>query len=215
MTVYSLKGGVGKTSIALNLAVELKHNLIDNDPFGGVTELLNKGKKKKIGYSVNEDEEFISKSRNTIYDFGGFKDNRTHSILSKSDVVIIPTLHSYGDIKSTVSAIKRLKELNQKNIIVVINKVNTSTKKKQGDTVWFKDFTDTRENIRALASKVNIDTSKVQFIGLRDNKAWLKSTSKGKSLIQLADTSRLIKHSSKSAIEDLEKLLELVKKYEA
>ena len=108
ITVYSLKGGVGKTSISLNLSVELKHNLIDNDPFGGVTELLNKGKRKKIGYSVHEDEESIPRARNTVYDFGGFKDDRTHPILAKSDVVIIPTLHSYADIKTTVSTIKRL-----------------------------------------------------------------------------------------------------------
>jgi len=214
ITVYSLKGGVGKTSISLNLSVELEHKLIDNDPFGGVTELLNKGKKTKVAYSVHEDEESIPKSRNTVYDFGGFKDNRTHSILAKSDVVIIPTLHSYADIKTTVSTIKRLQDLNQKNIIVAINKVNTATKRKQGSRVWFKDFTDTEEQIKALCSHFDIDTSKIKFIGLRDNKSWLKSTSKGKSLIELAQTSRLVEHSSKSAIEDLNSLLEQVKSYE-
>lgn len=213
ITVYSLKGGVGKSSISSNLTLELGLKLIDNDPFGGVTELLNKGKKKKIAYSVHEDSHSIPKSKNTVYDFGCFKDNRTHSIIEKSTVVIIPTLHSYSDIKTTVFTIMKIQELGQKNIIVAINRLNTSSKKQIGSKKVLRDYVETKEHIETLCKKNKINIDDILFVGIRENKAWSKSTSKGKSINQLAKTSRLVEKSSEGAIEDLNTLVEAILSY--
>jgi len=134
-------------------------------------------------------------------------------VVKVADVVIIPTLHSYSDIKATLSTIVELqKNLNQNNIIVAINKVSTSSKKKDenGDKDY-ADYVDTKANIKAFISQNNL--TKVEFIKIRDNKSWKNSTSKGKSIIHLSKKSPLVKNSSKSGIEDLEKLVKLVRKY--
>jgi len=213
VAVYSPKGGVGKTSISLNLALELDWFLISNDEFGGVVELLNKGRSRAKGLLVKANDKDITNKELTVYDFGGFRDNRVQVILKAADVVIIPTLHSYSDIKATLSTIVELQtHLHQTNIIIAINKVSTSSKKKdEKGEKDYADYVDTKANIKAFISQNNLE--KVKFIKIRDNKSWKNSTSKGKSLKDLANKSPLVKNSSKSGIEDLDKLVKLVRKY--
>jgi len=212
ISVYSPKGGVGKTSLSLNLSSTLDFTLLSNDEFGGVTDLVNKGRRRNKAFLVGINDEEILKQNNSVYDFGGFRDNRVKKILSSSNVVIIPTLHSHSDIKATLSTIIELNKINQKNIIIAVNRVttNSSKKNKQGLKIY-TEFLETKTEIKDFLETNNLP--KVKFIQIRDNKAWRKSTSKGRSLIELAEKNKLVKHSSKSAIEDLVSLINAIKKF--
>ena len=212
IAIYSLKGGVSKSSIACNIAIEKKMDLIDNDPFGGVTELINKHRRKNTAYTVKDNEK-IPLSHNTVYDLGGFRDPRTKDILEAVDLVIVPTLHSYSDVKTTVTTIHTLNQLKQKNILVIINKVQTNRKKYDDVTKekQYVDFIETRNNIINACSANDIKLKNVYFLSVRQNKIWTKSTSNGKSIFQLAEKSDLVKHSSKAAIEDLQNILDFIK----
>ncbi len=203
ISVFNRKGGVGKSAISINLTLELGYDLIDNDPYGGVVDLLNYKKHKKRGFTINKNNEDIPFRRDTIYDFSSCEDNRTIKIIERSDIVIVPTLHSHQDIRATVLTILDIKN---KNIIVVINKVDTRSMKKQGGRVWYKDFEDTKKNIENLLPK-----KKIIFLSIKDNKAWLNSVAKARSIKQLAKDSNLVKHNSLAAIADLDLLLNTIR----
>jgi len=209
ISLFSLKGGVSKTSIALNLALELNYPYIENDRYSGVSDLLNKYQHSKRAFLINSDEEYISLLSNAIYDFSTCVDPRSKVILAKSDLVIIPTLHSYQDIKLTVQCISTLRKLGQENILIVINRINTRYKRTQGSYTWYDDYKKTENSILASLKDKNI-----QFIGIRENKGWSKATELGKSIFTLASSQNLMAKNYQGAVEDLTSLLAIVKQYE-
>jgi MinD-like ATPase involved in chromosome partitioning or flagellar assembly len=109
ITIFSNKGGVGKTTLAYNLHKELNLNIYTNDKYN----ILYQNKKaEKISYQYNFDD--------GIYDLGGFNDNIAN-LLKNSNLIIIPTLNNIIDFQATILTIKEVKTLN-KNIVLVFNK---------------------------------------------------------------------------------------------
>jgi len=209
ISLFSLKGGVSKTSIALNLALELDYPFIENDQYGGVSDLLNKYQHTPRAFLVGKDEEYISLRSNAVYDFSTCVDDRSKVILAKSDLVIIPTLHSYQDIKLTVQCVNTLSALGQNNILIVINRINTRYKKTQGSRSWYSDYENTKHSIQQA-----LDNRSIDFIGIRENKGWSKATELGKSVLMLAKSHSLMAKNYHGAIKDLTKLLTTIKQYE-
>ena len=99
ITIFSNKGGVGKTTLAYNLHKELNLNIYTNDKYN----ILYQNKKaEKISYKYNFD--------NGIYDLGGFNDNIAN-LLKNSNLIIIPTLNNIIDFQATILTIKEVKEI--------------------------------------------------------------------------------------------------------
>lgn len=117
--VYNIKGGQGKTDIALNLALTLDYGLITNEPLSPVEMVLEEGNYLKLeqGESIQE----IPDDYNLIFDFGGYLDKRAVHALKLSDYVIVPVVNEFKDIHTTVNFIQDIEEYN-KNIIIVANK---------------------------------------------------------------------------------------------
>ena len=208
ISLFSLKGGVSKTSIALNLALELDYPFIENSKYGGVSDLINKHQHKPRAFLIGMNEEYIALRTKAIYDFSACVDKRVKVILAKSDLVIIPTLQSYQDIQLTIQCINILKTLGQSNILIVINRVNTKRTRIENDERVYSDYVDTENSILKAVKNKNI-----KFIAIRENQGWQKSTQVGKSIKKLADSHGLMAYNYRMAIEDLTELLNKVQEY--
>ncbi len=117
--IYNIKGGQGKTDIALNLALTLDYNLITNEPLSPVEMVLEEDTFIKL--DRDEDLPELPEEYNIIYDFGGYLDKRAIKALKQSNLVIVPVLNEFKDVYTTVNFIQEIEEYNN-NIIIVVNK---------------------------------------------------------------------------------------------
>lgn len=122
ISIYSTKGGVGKTSIAFSLAKDLNLNYYTND-FSASSFKLNK---------VKTSNNLTLKER-TIYDFGGFESKNAIDISNQSNLVIVPTI---CDMNSLARAISTIKKISHRNILVIATNIDSK-----------KDFDDVKKVI--------------------------------------------------------------------
>lgn len=129
LSVYNFKGGVGKTSIALNLALELGCGVITNDLYSPLERVLDQKSFLKVGDAktakmmdnVLDDFPELPDNINVIYDLGGFLDLRVGELLNKVDVVVIPTGCDLVEIQTTINCVAEIEEATDK-ILIIVNK---------------------------------------------------------------------------------------------
>lgn len=119
LTLWSVKGGVGKTSLALNFAFHFKCGIITNERYTMLDKVLPEDDFLKLPPEQNIPD--IPNEYSIIFDMGGFLDKRVEEAVKQSDYVIIPTTCDKLDIQGTISTIGEIKNLTD-NIIIVVNK---------------------------------------------------------------------------------------------
>lgn len=107
ISVYNLKGGVGKTTLSYIISKEFNYRFITND----ISNVLNKYKNSSFIMGQHK------LCNDTVYDFGGFKDKTAEEICNLSDKVLIPTINDENSIYKTIETIKLIK--NKDKIIIV------------------------------------------------------------------------------------------------
>lgn len=119
LTFWSVKGGVGKTTLALNFSFHFDCGIITNERYTMLDKVLSKESFLKL--KENQDVPSIPKEHSVIFDMGGFLDTRVKQAIKQSDYVIIPTTSDKLDLQGMISTIGEVKNINN-NIIIVVNK---------------------------------------------------------------------------------------------
>lgn len=187
IVVYSIKGGVGKTTLSVQISQMLDYTYVTNDSHSSAHNLMPEEK----GFLVSSEEyEEIPYDDRVVYDFGGFKDTRINDIIKKSNKVIIPTLTSIVDVQATLATLKDVIEVN-KNIIIVVNRTKNNNKSTE-----LKEYL--LEEIEKLYGKVNIP-----IIFVRDSSVLEDSLFDCEYVEIKAGNNRFKRHIYRNVIEDM------------
>lgn len=124
VSIYSTKGGVGKTSLANSLSRDMGLKYITNDLSVVV------GNYNKASYHGKT----ITLKQNTLYDFGGFKSEEALKIATQSDIVLIPVINDANAVMKALMALKELKEV--VNVYVIATMIDNK-----------KDYTEIKQVI--------------------------------------------------------------------
>ena len=192
--VYSIKGGVGKTTLSVQISQMLDYTYVTNDSHSSAHNLM--PEEKGFLVSIEEYEE-IPFDDNVVYDFGGFKDTRINDIIKQAKKILIPTLTSIVDVQATMATLKDVIEIN-KNIVIIVNRAKNNNK-----AIELKEYLD--DEIKKLDSNINIP-----IIFVRESSVLEDSLFDCEYVETKAGTNRFKRHIYRNAIEDMIKLKKIL-----
>ena len=182
ITIFNLKGGQGKTTISLALALNYGFLVITNDEYSPIDKVLPTSDVKHLEQA--EKLPAVPDEFNLIYDFGGYPDERLLDAVALSDWVIIPIIYdSFLDMQTAIKTIKEI-ELYNKNIIIVINR--------------------THKGVFEKAKAVLDGFVKYPMFEVKQSTAFIKMVDTGKSIPELMAHNVLLKYHYKAPAEQIE-----------
>ena len=185
--VYSIKGGVGKTTLSVQISQMFDYTYVTNDSHSSAHNLMPEEK----GFLVSSEEyDEIPFDENIVYDFGGFKDTRINNIIKQANKIIIPTLTSIVDVQATMATLKDVAQIN-KNIIIAINRTKNNNK-----AIELKEYL-------AEEIKKSFQDLEISIIFVRESSVLEDSLFDCESVETKAGTNRFKRHIYRNAIEDM------------
>lgn len=185
--VYSIKGGVGKTTLSVQISQMIEYTYVTNDSHSSAHNLMPEEK----GFLVSSEEyEEIPYDDNVVYDFGGFKDTRINDIIKQANKILIPTLTSIVDVQATLATLKDVIEIN-KNIVIIVNRAKNNNK-----ATDLKEYLE--DEIKKLDSNINIP-----IIFVRESSVLEDSLFDCEYVETKAGNNRFKRHIYRNAIEDM------------
>lgn len=202
--IYSFKGGVGKSSIALNLALEFEAGIITNDISKPLKNVL--GEDRVLQISPGKEFPKIKEKMKLIYDLGGYADSRAVEQLKTADLVIVPTYRNESpDLSTCIESLREVERYNN-NILVIANRC----KKDDLDHI-----TDTLSELFSFPIfPLNESTALQRIFGewdKTDEKPVYKPNTNKSSVSQLAKANKLLAHSYRHVIPQFDNIIDFVK----
>ena len=190
--IYNQKGGVGKSMLATQIALHFDTTIIELDPYGVLTQTLDDKRVYKLG--LDESIPDISDG-DVVYDFGGFDDIRLDSISKNANLIIIPFNPTINSLGTTLKSYERAKEQNIP-ILFVANAVI-----KENDAL---------EAIEFLKESTQDD---IEYFSIPHTRALQTSENEGQSIINLASSSGLRRHTYRKISATMRKLMSVIEEY--
>jgi cellulose biosynthesis protein BcsQ len=192
-TMYSLKGGQGKTSLAVAIAKELDLAIITNDIYSPIETMFPKEMVLKLQPNENLPSAKDLDGGDIIFDFGGYLDPRVIPALEMSDYVLIPVidfdkLNAQGFL-STIAEVKN----HNKNIIIILNKTSET------------DAKEIKKELKAYNYSYPI-------FEIKSSKVFKNLVDDGKSISQYVGEGGLRAYSYKPVNDQLSKLIQYLNK---
>ena len=188
ITIFNFKGGQGKTTISLALALSYGFFIVTNDEYSPIDKVLPNGYTKHL--AQNEKLPNIPDHIPTIYDFNSCSDKRIIKVLGLSEWVIVPVSYSSPlDMQVTIKSIKEIEQYN-KNILIIINKA------KKGDF--------------EKAGKVLNNFFNYPMLELKESTAFIKMITKKSSIQDLIKENKLLESSYKKPLDQLQAIQEFI-----
>jgi len=190
--IYNQKGGVGKSMLATQIALHFDTTIIELDPYGVLTQTLDDKRVYKLG--LDESIPDISDG-DVVYDFGGFDDIRLDSISKNANLIIIPFNPTINSLGTTLKSYERAKEQNIP-ILFVANAVI-----KENDAL---------EAIEFLKESTQDD---IEYFSIPHTRALQTSENEGQSIINLASSSGLRRHTYRKISATMRELMSVIEEY--
>ncbi len=190
--IFNQKGGVGKSMLATQIALNFDATIVELDPYGVLSHTIDNNKIHKV--ALDEDIPNIS-DNNIVYDFGGFDDARLDQVSKNADLIIIPFNPTINALGTTLKSYKRANE-QELPILFVVNAV-----------IKEQDATDAIEFLKEQ-TKDDID-----FFILPHTRALQTSENEGKSIIELANSTGLKRHTYRKISRTMKELMKQIEDY--
>ena len=190
--IFNEKGGVGKSMLATQIALHFDATILELDPYGVLSQTLDSDRVYKIG--LNDSIPEIT-AGDVVFDFGGFDDKRLDIVSKTADLIIIPFNPTINALGTTLESYKRAKEQNLP-ILFIVNAVL-----KEQDAV---------DAIEYLKETTKDD---IEYFMLPHTRALQTSENEGQSIIELANSSGLRRHTYRKISSTMSELMKLIKTY--
>lgn len=132
----------------------------------------------------------------TLFDFGGFVSSGVRDIVSKSDIVIIPTRSDANSILKTISTMREISKLNKK-VVVVANMITS------------------QKEAKLINSKLQEFFQNFNIFFIRNSKVFNNALNYKQSVREFVNSNNLNKHTYRGIYEDYCCLLNAVKTHKS
>ncbi len=190
--IFNQKGGVGKSMLATQIALYFDATIVELDPYGVLNQTLDEERVYKV--ALNDNIPKID-DLNIVYDFGGFDDARLDIASKSADLIIIPFNPTINALGTTLKSYKRAKE-QELPILFVVNAVLKE-----------QDATDA---IEFLKEQTKDD---IEFFILPHTRALQTSENEGRSIIELANSTGLRRHTYRKISSTMKELMSTIKEF--
>ena len=209
ISLYSSKGGAGKTPLSLLFAIDKEFALATNESYDVHSGNLPDDRL----LFVEADQEFpqIPEGIDIVFDLAGTMTKHDYSTLSairQSDVVIVPIWNNIGSILGGVKSVEAVAQ-HTKNIIVVATKLRNKAK---GET-WLdsSDFQTVQESVKSIESEIGFMP---RVLPLKHSDSFETVLSQYTSFHQMAEKSGLAAYTHKELIKQIDDIYAEVARYE-
>lgn len=186
ITIWTTKGGCGKTNISAELALQLSYPAITNEQESMLSRVISADKLLILA----SNQEIPNMDCGVIFDFGGYIDKRLEKVLTISDVILVPTLPEISDIQGCINSLQTIKKYNE-NIAVIVNKTESA-----------KDY----ENVKSIINEIGT----YPLFEIKKSRALPNIYLKKQSIREMCDESPLEKYSYRKILEQFDCLIKYI-----